>query len=131
MESPEEKSAIEPSLVAVVDDDQSVRESLPDLLKEFGFAVRVFFSAEEFLASGSVDEASCLILDMVMPGMGGLDLQHELQVRGRHIPVIFITAHKDEAIRGRAMEQGAVEYLLKPFSDTALLAALHRALRVN
>jgi len=111
----------------VVDDDESVRESLPDLLKEFGFTVLAFSSADEFLASDSVDQATCLVLDIVMPGMSGLDLQKELKNRGHKIPIIFITAQKDEAIRKRVLDQGAVDILLKPFSDTALREALSKA----
>ena len=121
----------ERSLVSVVDDDESVRESLPDLLREFGFAARAFSSAEAFLASDSVDTTRCLILDIVMPGMTGLDLQQELTRRRQKIPVIFITALKDETLRARAFKQGAVKFLNKPFSDTALLEALNAALKAN
>jgi FixJ family two-component response regulator len=117
-------------LLSVVDDDESMRESVPDLIKEFGFAARAFSSAEEFLSSGSVDETSCLILDVAMPGMSGPELQQELKRRGKEIPIIFITAQKDERIRARVFEQGAVEFLLKPFSDTALLAAIKTALAI-
>jgi FixJ family two-component response regulator len=123
--------SIERSLVAVVDDDESVRESLPDLLREFGFAAHAFSSAEEFIASDSLGEIRCLLLDIAMPGMTGLDLQRELKIRGHEIPIIFITAQKDEAVRARAFDQGAAEFLLKPFSDTALFAALNTALGVN
>jgi FixJ family two-component response regulator len=119
------------SLVSVVDDDESVRESLPDLLREFGFAARTFSSAEEFLESDCVGQTKCLMLDIGMPGMTGPDLQRELKLRGRPIPIVFITAHRDEAIRTRVLEDGAVECLFKPFSDTALLEALNAALRVN
>jgi FixJ family two-component response regulator len=119
------------SLVSVVDDDESVRESLPDLLKEFGFATRSFSSAQEFLASDCVDQTRCLILDIAMPGMTGLGLQQELKLRRQQIPIVFITAHRDEAVRSRMLEQGAVECLFKPFSDTALLQALNIALRVS
>jgi FixJ family two-component response regulator len=115
-------------LVSVVDDDESVRESLPDLLRELGYETTAFSSAEEFLASGQIDRSKCLILDVVMPGMTGLDLQRELQARGQKIPIIFITAQKDEAIRAQAFERGAVELLSKPFSETALLKALKAAL---
>jgi FixJ family two-component response regulator len=115
----------------VVDDDESVRESLPDLLREFGYAVQTFSSAEEFLASDYVDQTSCLILDIAMPGMAGPDLQRELTLRGQEIPIVFITGNRDESIRPRLLEQGAVECLFKPFSDTALLDALHTALRVS
>jgi FixJ family two-component response regulator len=124
-----ERNPAERALVAVVDDDESVRESLPDLLTELGFATRAFSSAEEFLASGSLDQTKCLILDIAMPGMTGLDLQQQLNDRERKIPIIFITAQKDGAVRDRALEQGAVSFLFKPFSDTALLEALSKAVR--
>ena len=127
----DERSKANRSLVSVVDDDESVRESLPDLLAEFGYSVRAFSSAEEFLASDSVGRTRCLILDFSMPGMNGLELQRELKLRGQDIPIVFITANRDEAIRPRVLEQGAVACLFKPFSDTALLDALNLALRVN
>jgi FixJ family two-component response regulator len=117
------------ALVAVVDDDESVRESLPDLLNEFGFVTHAFSSVEEFLASGSLEQTKCLILDIAMPGMTGLDLQQHLKDRERKIPIIFITAQKDGRVRDRAFEQGAVSFLFKPFSDTALLEALNKAVR--
>ena len=119
------------SLVVVIDDDESVRESLPDLLREFGFAAEAFSSAEAFLASDCVGEARCLILDVAMPGMTGPGLQQELKRRRREIPIVFITALGEEAIRARLIEQGAVECLSKPFSDTALLKALNTALRLS
>jgi FixJ family two-component response regulator len=118
-------------LLSVVDDDESIRESLPDLIKEFGFASRVFSSAEEFLLSGSVDETSCLILDIAMPDMSGPELYQELKSQGEDIPVIFITGQQDEAVRLRAFEQGAAGFLIKPFSDAALLAAIKAALKAN
>ena len=118
-------------LVSVVDDDESVRESLPDLLRELGYSVRAFSSAEEFLASDCVAETGCLLLDIAMPGMSGLDLQQELTVRGQEIPIVFITALADENVRPRVLEQGAVECLFKPFSDTALLEALNAAFHVS
>jgi FixJ family two-component response regulator len=114
-------------LVSVVDDDESVRESLPDLIKEFGFSVRAFSSAEEFLASDIVDKTKCLILDVSMPGMTGPDLQRELERRGLPIPIVFITAHRDDTVRPRLLEKGA-ECLFKPFSDSALQKALTSAL---
>ena len=117
------------SLVVVVDDDESVRESLPDLLGEFGFAAKAFGSAEEFLASDFVREAKCLILDIAMPGMSGPDLQHELKRRGMKTPIVFITAQVDETARQRLLRQDAVECLFKPFSDTALRDAVDAALR--
>jgi len=117
------------SLVVVVDDDESVRESLPDLLGEFGFTAKAFGSAEEFLVSDCVREAKCLILDIAMPGMSGPDLHHELKRRGVETPIVFITAQADEATRQRLLRQDAVECLFKPFSDTALRDAVHTALR--
>ena len=119
------------SLVSIVDDDESVRESLPDLLRQFGFAAHAFSSAEEFLASDSVGQTRCLILDIAMPGMSGLDLQRELTRRRQPIPIVFITAHGDETVRPRVLEHGAVECLFKPFSETALLEALNTALQMS
>ncbi len=119
------------SLVSVVDDDESVRESLPDLLRELGFASHTFSSAKAFLASEYVGQTSCLILDIAMPGMTGPDLQRELTLRRQEIPIVFITGNRDETVRPRMLEQGAVECLFKPLSDTALLDALHAALRVS
>lgn len=116
-------------VIAVVDDDESVRESLPDLLKMLGFEARVFSSAEAFLGSDSVKEANCLVLDIAMPGMSGSDLQRELKLRHQEIPIIFITAHRDDAIRALLLEKGAVECLFKPFSETALLEAIQLALK--
>ena len=131
MESYQDRNPTERLLLSVVDDDESVRESLPDLLREFGFAARAFSSAEEFLSSDSVEQTKCLILDIAMPGMNGLDLQQELRRRGQDIPVIFITGQKDEAIREQALKDGAANLLYKPFSDTALLEALNAAVRTH
>jgi FixJ family two-component response regulator len=122
---------IKRALVSVVDDDLSVREALPDLLRDIGYAVRTFASAEDFLASDCIAETRCLILDIAMPGMTGPGLQHELTLRGREIPIVFITAQADETVRARLLERGAVDCLLKPFSDTALLEALNAAFRVH
>ena len=115
----------------MVDDDESVRESLPDLLREFGFEVETFASAEEFLSSGRMSETQCLILDVAMPGMSGPDLLRELILRRQQIPTVFITAHGDQTTRPRLIAQGAVDCLLKPFSDTALREALDTALRAR
>ena len=120
-----------PPLVSVVDDDESVRESLPDLLAQFGFASQAFSSAEAFLASGVVGETSCLLLDIAMPGMSGPDLQQELTHRGQTIPIVFITASGDRTVRPRLLVRGAVECLFKPFSEAALLEALDAALRMR
>jgi FixJ family two-component response regulator len=105
-----------------------VRESLPDLLGEFGFRSAVFSSAEEFLATDAASKVRCLLLDIGMPGMSGLDLQKELKSCGYKIPIIFITARKDESIRMRALEQGAVDILFKPFTDLALREVLGKAM---
>ena len=121
----------ERSLVAVVDDDESVRESLPDLLRQFGFAAQAFSSAEAFLASEALSETRCLILDVAMPGMSGPDLQQELMRRRQEIPIVFITANGDRTVRPRLIARGAVECLFKPFSETALLDALNAAFRTR
>ena len=122
---------MERTLVSLVDDDESMRDSLPDLLKELGFEARAFASGDEFLSSDWVNRTRCLILDVAMPNMTGLDLQRELQLRGQKIPIIFITALKNEAVRAKAFEQGAAGFLHKPFSDTALLSAIEAALRAQ
>ncbi len=126
-----EVALITPVLVSLVDDDESVRESLPDLLRAFGANVRAFSSAEEFLASDCVVRTRCLILDVAMPGMTGPELQRELVRRGHKIPVIFITADADESVRSRLLAEGAVDCLFKPFSDAALLGALKTAMPLN
>jgi FixJ family two-component response regulator len=119
------------SLVTVVDDDESVRESLPDLLRQHGFATQAFASAEAFLASDCVGRTRCLILDIAMPRMTGPDLQRELTRRRHRIPIVFITAHVDEIDRPRLIHDGAVECLFKPFSEGAILDAVHAALGVG
>ena len=115
-------------LISVVDDDDSVRESLRGLIRSVGFQVKVFASAEEFLNSDALRNTDCLILDVRMPGMNGLELQRQLAASHCEIPIIFITAHGDEDVRSRALNCGAVEYLLKPFSEEALLKAIDAAL---
>ena len=117
-------------LISVVDDDESVRESLPDLLREFGFEAQTFSSAEEFLASESVSDTNCLVLDVAMPGMSGPDLQQELKTREQSIPIVFITAARDASVRTRLLAQGAVECLFKPFEPADLVQAVNAALRV-
>jgi FixJ family two-component response regulator len=119
------------ALVSVVDDDESVRESLPDLLRQFGFASQAFSSAEAFLGSEFVNDTTCLILDIAMPGMSGPDLQQELVRRRQKIPIVFITANGDATARPRLLADGAVECLFKPFSEAALLDALDAALRTR
>jgi len=117
-------------LISVVDDDESVRESLQGLLRSIGFAVRVFASAEEFMNSGQLEDTACLILDVWMPEMSGPELQGKLAAVGSKIPLIFITAHgEDEQAREKAMRGGAVAYLLKPLGEEAILNAVRVALR--
>lgn len=115
-------------LVCLVDDDESVRESLPDLLREFGFEVRPFSSAKAFLASDCLAKSDCLILDIAMPEMTGPELRRELIRLGRDVPIVFITAHVDEKVRQGVLERGAVACLYKPFSQADLLAALRAAI---
>jgi FixJ family two-component response regulator len=115
-------------LVVIVDDDDSIRESLPDLVRQLGYAAKAFSSAEEFLASTYVDQARCLLLDVAMPGMSGPDLQQELEVCQKAIPIIFITANADPHVRSRLRERGAVDCLIKPFSDRGLADAISVAL---
>ena len=116
-------------LVAVVDDDISVRESLPDLLQQVGFAVQAFASAEEFLTADAADATSCLVLDVGLPGMSGPDLQQELERRGDRVPIVFITAKGDKSLQARLLAAGAVACLFKPFSDTGLIEAVEAALQ--
>jgi FixJ family two-component response regulator len=114
--------------IAVVDDSDSVREALPDMLEQFGFAVLAFASAEDFLASSAMSQIACLVLDVGLPGMSGPELQQELKRRGNSIPIVFITAQGDISLRPRLIAAGAAECLPKPFSDTVLLAAIVTAL---
>src|SRR5579863_6013460 len=114
--------------VAIVDDDESLQSALQDLIESDGLSTLCFGSAEQFLDSEARDEAACLIADIRMPGMSGLQLQAKLKARGCRIPIIFITAHGDSAMRTLAMDEGAVEFLAKPFNDEVLLEAIHAAL---
>ena len=118
-------------MLAVVDDDASVRQSMGRLIRSFGFTVIVFASAEEFLHFGSLQDTSCLVLDMHMPGMSGLQLQSHLVAAGYRIPIIFITAHPDERARAQALGAGAVDFLPKPFGDDALLSGIRAALKLR
>ena len=115
-------------LISIVDDDESVREATTGFLKSNGFRAEVFASAEEFLASPHLEETRCLILDVHMPGIGGLGLQRRLAAGRHRIPIIFITAHQEPKIRNEAMRAGAVDFLSKPVSEEVLLHAIHSAL---
>ena len=119
---------VERKLVSVVDDDVSVRESLPVLLKSFGLEAEPFPSAEAFLKSESLQRTGCLVLDVVMPGMSGPELQQELARRQCDIPIVFITANSNEGVRPEVMRRGAIAYLIKPYSQTAILSAVNKAL---
>lgn len=121
---------MEAALVAVIDDDESVREALPDLLKEFGYRAEVYQSAQQFLAADRLESYACLVLDISMPGMSGIELQQEIQRRNHQIPIVFITAHGDEDVRWR-LRGDMVECLLKPFADTKLLEAIQKVLKVR
>ena len=115
-------------LVAIVDDDESIQRSLQDLIESDGLSALCFGSAEQFLDSEARSEAACLIADIRMPGMSGLELQAQLRAERSRIPVIFITAHGDADMRTIAMREGAVEFLSKPFDDAVLLGSVHAAL---
>jgi FixJ family two-component response regulator len=115
-------------VISIVDDDESVREAIESLIKSVGLGAQIFASAEDFLNSNGIEETSCLILDMRMPGMSGLELQRRLSADGYQIPIIFISAHSDDQIRGQALGAGAVDFLFKPFSEQALVDAVHEAL---
>ena len=118
-----------PSLISIVDDDESVRESVSSLVRSAGFGTTVFASAEEFLNSAQLRDTACLILDLRMPGMSGLELQRRLSDADYRIPIIFITAQRDEGDRMQALKAGAVDFLYKPFSENALLKAVDTALQ--
>jgi len=122
---------IETALISIVDDDESIREAIQSLLRSVGFRAKTFASAEQFLQSDQIENTACLILDVRMPGMDGLELQRQLAADQRRIPIIFITAHGDEDTRTRALQEGAVEFLLKPFSEEALLNAIPAALHAQ
>jgi FixJ family two-component response regulator len=124
-------SVPEVSLISIVDDDESVGEALQSLMKSVGFQTAVFASAEDFLNSGDLNDTACLILDVRMPGMSGLELQAELAASNRRIPIIFVSAHTPEEARARALAAGAVAFLLKPFSEDALLGAVDLSLGIH
>lgn len=116
------------NVISVVDDDESVRKSTRLLIESFGFRAATFESAQRFLSSDKLLDSSCLVVDVQMPGMNGLQLQSELAVAGRRVPIIFITAYDDTESRRRAMQAGAVAFLPKPFTDEQLLQTIHSAL---
>ena len=115
-------------LIAIVDDDESVRDALTSLLHAVGWRAKAFASAEAFLQSGQVHTTACLLLDIRLPGLSGLELQRQLRSSQAQLPLIFLTAHGTEAMRAQTLQAGAVAFFTKPFSDTALLEAIHTAL---
>ena len=122
---------IETALISIVDDDESIREAIQSLLRSVGFRAKTFASAEQFLQSDQIENTACLILDVRMPGMSGLELQRRLMATQCRIPIVFVTAHGDEEARSRALREGAMEFLLKPFSEEALLNAIQAALHAQ
>ena len=115
-------------LIVIVDDDASMRDALTSLLRSVGWRTEGFTSAEAFLQSGQVHTTACLLLDVQLPGVSGLELQRQLRSRQARMPIIFITGHGNEAMRAEAVQAGAVAFFAKPFDDTALLEAIHAAL---
>ena len=122
---------IEAALISIVDDDESMREALQSLLRSVGFRAKTFASGEQFLQSDQIENTACLILDVRMPGMSGLELQRRLMATQCRIPIVFVTAHGEEEARSRALQEGAVDFLLKPFSEEALLNAIQAALHAR
>ena len=116
-------------IVMIVDDDESIRRAARRLIKSYGFPVETFASAEDFLSSGRLHETACLVLDVQMPGLNGLELQSRLITDGHQVPIIFITAFNDENARAQALKAGALGYLVKPFEEADLLTAINVALR--
>jgi FixJ family two-component response regulator len=121
--------SVDRSVVMIVDDDESIRRAARRLIKSFGLAVETFASADDFLASGRIEATACLVLDVHMPGVSGLELQSHLTASGRQVPIIFITAFADESTRAQAFAAGACRFLIKPFEEDALLDGIHEALR--
>lgn len=124
-------SVTEIPVISIVDDDESVREALESLIKSVGYIAKVFPSAGDFLSSGQLDGTGCLILDVQMPGMTGLELQSRLTASKSRVPIIFISAHSDAEARARAFDAGAVGFLQKPFSEEALLNAINSSLAIS
>jgi FixJ family two-component response regulator len=119
------------ALVGIVDDDESVRESISSLLRSAGYGTAAFESAEAFLNSDHTSEPDCLVLDVRMPGLSGLELQSQLYEKNSVIPIIFVTAHTEDQVRDKAIQQGATAFLDKPFNDEVLLGAIHLAIRIH
>jgi len=115
-------------VISIVDDDESVRAALKSLIDSVGFRAEVFGSGEEFLKSSVVSQTDCLIADVRMPGMTGLELQERLNAAGAAVPIVFISAHEDKEARARGLRAGAIDFLQKPFSEESLLGAISAGL---
>lgn len=115
-------------VITIIDDDPYVREATQCLVRSLGYSAQVFSSAEEYLESDQIQDSSCVITDLHMPGMSGADLQERLRAEGREIPIIFITAYFEERVRARVMDAGACGFLRKPFADESLIECLDKAL---
>ena len=116
--------------ISIVDDDESVREAVKGLMKSWGYAAEAFASAEDFLSSRQLRRTACLIADVMMPGMTGLELHRHLVAAGKTIPTVLITAHPDDEVRERALQDGIIGYLSKPFSEDDLMACIRSSLIV-
>lgn len=116
-------------VISIVDDDESVRIAMNSLVRSLGYIAHTFASAEDFLRSPRLNETSCLITDVQMPGMNGIELQTQLRAKGLRMPIVFITAYPDERTRARSLDAGAVCYLTKPFDEETLIGCLERALK--
>ena len=119
------------AMISIVDDDKSIREAAKTLVRSLGYSAATFASAEEFLESGQLDKTACLITDVQMPGMSGVDLQNHLIAKGDCTPVIFVTAFPESGLRERALRAGAIGFLSKPFREDSLIACLHKALGLH
>jgi FixJ family two-component response regulator len=118
-------------VISIIDDDPSVREATQSLIRSLGYDAQVFASAEEYLQSDKLNDSSCLITDLHMPGMSGTDLQDRLIADGYEIPIIFVTAYYEDRVRDRVMDAGAFGFLRKPFNDESLIACLDKALNAS
>jgi FixJ family two-component response regulator len=122
---------LEPThVISIVDDDEAVRESIGELIRSLGYIVTTFASAEDYLRSDRFHVTSCLIADVQMPGMSGVELQERLNARGCNTRIIFMTAFRNEKLRARSLSAGAIGFLYKPFSDASLIECLNKALQV-
>jgi FixJ family two-component response regulator len=116
-------------VIAIVDDDERVRDAIQTLVRSLGYHASAFASAEEYLKSEKIHDTSCIVTDVQMPGMSGVDLQGHLAAQGHSIPIIFITAYRNDSVRARAMKAGAIGFLNKPFSEDHFIGCIEKALK--